>query len=202
MSDPRIPSSYCCGSVQKLSSGDWVMSWGGNTEMTEMSPAGVPQLTITYPTEFSYREEPLKASVHALRSGMDVMVPPLAITADTTPPTTTIGAPASGAVLTGGQWLDAAASDDVGVVHVDFRVTGGSLNNALICSAVLTDFGWLGGWNTSAVPNGSYTLSSVAYDAAGNSAVSPGVPVTVAKLASLRLPLARPGGPVWVRDAG
>ena len=180
VSDSRAPSSFCCGSVQKLSTGDWVMSWGANDLMTELSPSGVPQLTITYPLRFSYREAPLKASVKALRGGMDAMVPPLVITGDSSPPTTTVTIPANGAVVTGGVWLDAGATDNTGVTNVEFRLTGGGLHNSVVAEAVPTLYGWLAGWSSATVPNGTYTLQSEAYDAAGNSAESAGVTVTVA----------------------
>ena len=47
-------TSPCCGSAAKLPSGNWVMSWGGTTSVTELTPAGnrVEALTLGV---FSYR---------------------------------------------------------------------------------------------------------------------------------------------------
>ena len=74
ITDVRTKPSACCGSAIKLPTGDWVMAWGDNDFTTELNSMGVPQLTITYPGLSSYRAELLKATVPALRAGMDAMV--------------------------------------------------------------------------------------------------------------------------------
>ena len=107
----------------------------------------------------------------------------VAVAVDNTPPTTGVVVPGSGATLSGGTYLDAAASDNVGVARVEFHLTGGSLSDTVLTAAVPTIYGWLAYWNSASVPNGTYTLSSVAYDKAGNSARSVGVPVTVTNAA-------------------
>ena len=94
-------------------------------------------------------------------------------------PTTSILIPANGAALSGTAILDASASDNVKVSRVEFRLTGGSYNNALIGAATLTYYGWIYSWDTTTVPNGPYTLNSVAFDAAGNSTRSPNVNIAV-----------------------
>jgi hypothetical protein len=48
----------------------------------------------------------------------------------------------------------------------------------VICTASLTVYGWLCSWNTTTVPNGSYTLHSEAFNSGGN-ALSAAVNVTV-----------------------
>ena len=40
-------------------------------------------------------------------------------------------------------------------------------------------YGWIADWNTRTVPNGTYTLQSVAYDAEGFSTHSTGITVSV-----------------------
>ena len=95
-------------------------------------------------------------------------------------PSTSVLFPSSGATLSGSGLLDASASGNVAVTKVEFRLTGGALNNALIATATPTYYGWLAGWNTTTVPNGTYTLQSVAYDASGNSGKSAGVTITIA----------------------
>jgi outer membrane protein assembly factor BamB len=92
-------------------------------------------------------------------------------------PVTNVLLPSNGATLTGSQSLDASASKDV--TKVEFHLTGGTLNNALIATAALTYYGWLAGWNTTTVPNGTYTLQSVAYYASGASGTSTGTTITV-----------------------
>ena len=75
--------------------------------------------------------------------------------------------------------LDAGASDVVGVTKLEFHLTGGSLNHTLIATATGTRYGWLANWNSTTVPDGTYTLQSFAYDAAGNQGGSTGVTIIV-----------------------
>jgi hypothetical protein len=77
VTDSRATYSGCCGSAIRLPDLDWVISWGENDFMTELSRTGVPQITITYPGQFSYRAELDEATVPAMRQGMDDMVAPL-----------------------------------------------------------------------------------------------------------------------------
>ena len=73
--------------------------------------------------------------------------------------------------------LDASASN---ATSVEFRLFGGiyGYNAPVLCTATATIYGWLCGWNTTTVPNGSYTLVSVA-SGAGGSASSSGVSITI-----------------------
>ena len=81
--------------------------------------------------------------------------------------------------MSGNTDLDATASDNVAVTKVEFHLSGGSLSDQLIATAVPTSYGWLASWNATTVPNGTYSLQSVAFDAAGNSAHSTGVTIMV-----------------------
>jgi len=112
--------------------------------------------------------------------GLSSYSAPITITVDNPPPTTSVILPSSGATLSGSQWLDASASSDVAVKTVEFRLTGGALNNALIATGTPTYYGWLADWNTTTVPNGTYTLQSVATDASGNSGTSAPITLVVA----------------------
>jgi hypothetical protein len=96
------------------------------------------------------------------------------------PPVTSMISPKNGATLKGGLWLDASATDIDGVTKVDFRLTGGTLHSALIATGTPTTFGWLAGWSTTSVPNGTYKLQTVAFDAAGKSSESTSITITVA----------------------
>ncbi len=92
-------------------------------------------------------------------------------------------APTNRARLKGYSWLVASASVTFGSVKVnvdkvEFEVTGGSLEHAIIGAAGYTEFGWLYPWNTAAVANGTYRIQSIAHSG-GNVSVSPAVRVTV-----------------------
>ena len=101
--------------------------------------------------------------------------PPVTIIVDNeaTPPTTALLLPAKGSSVSGSQViLSARASDNVPVATVEFHLTGGSLNNALIATGTQSPYGWLAYWDSTTVPDGTYTLQSDAYDTAGNQGVS------------------------------
>ena len=104
----------------------------------------------------------------------------VAVTVDNTPPQTAVIVPVTGSALSGSAPVDALATDNVGVSKVVFTLTGGSLSHAVVATGTPTLYGYLAFINTRAVANGTYTLQSVATDAAGNSTTSTGVAVTVA----------------------
>ena len=60
------------------------------------------------------------------------------------------------------------AGFNVGLAKVDFELTGKSLHNAVIGDAVHTKGLWVSTWNTKTVPDGTYGLRSVAYNAEGD----------------------------------
>jgi hypothetical protein len=100
--------------------------------------------------------------------------------ADSTPPTTSILRPhQSRRPLSGWAALDARASDNVAPSKVEFYLTGGNYTNALIGVANPSPYGWIAVWDTTSVPNGTYTLNSVAVDYAGNVGRSANVNITV-----------------------
>ena len=106
----------------------------------------------------------------------------ITVTVDNTPPATAVIVPATGATLSGtGAHLDAtaSASSGVGINSVQFVLTGGSYNKTVLGTATPTLSGELFAWNTTTVLNGTYTLQSLATDAAGNTAYSPGITITV-----------------------
>ena len=74
--------------------------------------------------------------------------------------------------------LDAGAS--AGVTDVQFELTGGSLSDSVIATAVPTYYGWIAEWNSTTVANGSYTLQSVATEG-GSKTTSPSISMTVNK---------------------
>jgi hypothetical protein len=92
------------------------------------------------------------------------------------PPTTFVGIPPNNATVSGtSQLLDAGGSS--GATLIQYEITGGTLTNQIVATAVPTIFGWIALWNTTAVANGSYSLQSVASFSGGVSATS--APITV-----------------------
>jgi hypothetical protein len=94
---------------------------------------------------------------------------------DTTPPTVSITSPASGATVSGTTSVTASASDNVGVVDVQFLLDGGSNGSVDATTAPYSV-----SWNTATASDGSHTITAIARDAAGNSTTSAPVSVTVA----------------------
>jgi hypothetical protein len=96
---------------------------------------------------------------------------------DTSAPVVAISAPASGATVSGTTTVSATASDNVGVVGVQFKRDGATLG------AEDGTAPYSFAWNTIAAPNGSYVITAVARDAAGNTTTSAPVSVTVSNAA-------------------
>jgi hypothetical protein len=76
ITDPRAPSSLCCGSARKLEDGNWLIGWGGNGTSSLLTPHGRLISRFTIDDVFSYRtiaqpESAVKRS--ALRNGMDAL---------------------------------------------------------------------------------------------------------------------------------
>ena len=101
------------------------------------------------------------------------------ITVKNSLPTTAVLIPSNGATLSGSTYLDASASN---ATSVEFLLFGGSYGYSahVACTATTsTAYGWLCAWNTTTVPNGSYTLLSEAFNSAGSTLSSSGVRITV-----------------------
>ena len=96
-----------------------------------------------------------------------------AVGADTQAPAVAVSSPVSGSTVSGLVAVDVAASDNVGVTRVDLRVNGNTVASDSVAPYQFS-------WNSSQSPNGSASLSAVAYDATGNSKTSTAVSVNVA----------------------
>ena len=92
---------------------------------------------------------------------------------DTTPPTASITSPAGGATVSGTITVSANASDNVGVVGVQFQLDGANLG------AEDTTAPYAVTWDTGTAAAGNHSLRAVARDAAGNTGVAAAVTVTV-----------------------
>ena len=93
---------------------------------------------------------------------------------DSTPPTTALTAPASGATLIGTPTVSATATDNVGVTKVEYYAGAMLIGSASSAPYSIS-------WNTESVASGSYSMTSKAYDAAGNVGTSAAIPVIVSR---------------------
>ncbi len=98
VSDTSIPQSGCCGSARKQSGGDWLVDWGGTTNIEELpanSSGGDAVFSLSLSGVFSYRAQPITAADYgtALTAGMNAQYPRAA--QDGGPPSNIPEAPAS-----------------------------------------------------------------------------------------------------------
>jgi hypothetical protein len=127
-------------------------TYGGDIDHDESADA-VPVSVESPPEEPSSEEPPQEESP----------TEPPASPADTTVPTVTIVSPVDGGAIPKGKvTITAEASDDVGVTNVEFLVNG--TVKCVDGSAA----SWTCTWTLSSKPVEGYTLSAIAYDAAGN----------------------------------
>jgi len=96
---------------------------------------------------------------------------------DTTAPTVSLTAPAAGASLSGTVAVTASATDNVGVVGVQFLLDGANLGAEVTGAGPSYTFNW----NTTTAATGTHTLSARARDAAGNAATAATVSVSVSR---------------------
>ena len=87
------------------------------------------------------------------------------------PPTTTVLVPSTHATVSGTRVV-IDASDSSGTTHVQFELNGG----AVIATATPTIVGWIALWNSTTVPNGTYTLQSLA---SANGVGGPSAAITI-----------------------
>jgi hypothetical protein len=95
---------------------------------------------------------------------------------DTTAPTVSITSPAPQDTVTGSIVVSATATDDVGVVGVQFAIDGAPLGAEIISAPYSMT------WNTATTSNGPHTIAAVARDAAGNTSES-AIAVSVSNVA-------------------
>ena len=153
--------------------------------VTWPTPAGIPGATPGSCTPASGSTFPLFTSTvtcQVLDNNGDVATGTFQVAVQpTTQYFTRLLVPSDGAVLAGAPYLDAGAGDSPGVTKVVFEVSGGTLSNQVIATATPTIVGWLAQWNTTTVPNGTYTLETVATDADKNTDTSTPITVSVKK---------------------
>ncbi len=98
---------------------------------------------------------------------------------DTTAPTVSITAPANNTTVSDSPVIVSAnASDNVGVIGVQFELDGANLG------AEDTNAPYSATWDTTSVTDGTHTLTAVARDAAGNRATATAISVLVSNASS------------------
>lgn len=143
------------------------------------SPFTVAHLTAgnrggSSPTNyFSGRVDDVRFYTRAL-NGADVAELYSTTSVDTTEPTVSLLSPSNGATLAGEVLVSATSTDDTGVSGVSFYYDSTSLIGTEDVSAPYEV-----SWDTTGLSNGSYALTAVARDAAGNTATSSAIAVTV-----------------------
>jgi hypothetical protein len=115
---------------------------------------------------------------HSKIAGSDASVAFSTTAPDTTPPTVGITSPTGGATVSATITVTAAASDNVGMVGVQFLLDGAPLG------AEDTTVPYSVSWDTTAATNGSHTLTARARDVGTNTTTSSGVGVTVSNTAA------------------
>jgi poly(hydroxyalkanoate) depolymerase family esterase len=95
---------------------------------------------------------------------------------DTTAPTVSITFPLASATVAGAIDIAATAADDIGVTKVEFLIDGVVVGQGVSAQQAGP---YTFNWNTTAYSLGVHTLQAKAYDAAGNTAASGSVSVTV-----------------------
>jgi methionine-rich copper-binding protein CopC len=93
--------------------------------------------------------------------------------ADTTPPVVSVTSPTQGESIFGSAVLNATAFDNTGVTGVQFLVNGTNLGSQLTGAPFRIP------WNTASLASGQYVITALAQDAAGNTATSPGITVSI-----------------------
>ncbi len=158
---------------------DSLVEYGTSTSYGQSTPLNASLVTnhsmslasLTPSTLYHYRVQSKDAAGNLATSSDFTFTTTAA--ADTTPPTVSITSPASGATVSGTVTVSASASDNVGVVGVQFLLDGANLGPEDTTAPYTVS------WNTTTAANGTHTLSARARDAAGNTATSAPVSVSV-----------------------
>lgn len=182
---PSIPTNLAATAI---SSSQINLSWTASTDNIGVTGyhiyrGGVQIATVTTllysntglssSTTYSYTVAALDAAGNTSGQSTSVSATTLAVPADTTPPTISLTSPSAGSTVSGTVTVSATASDNVGVVGVQFKLDGANLGIEDTTSPYSVS------WDTTTTTNGSHSLTAVARDAAGNNAIATNVTITV-----------------------
>lgn len=86
ISDPEVPTSYCCGSARRVPNGDWLIDWGQATwgvnpggAIGGYTPDGERTFMLSFDSTFSYRAQPVPQGAvtrQQMRGAMKAMCAP------------------------------------------------------------------------------------------------------------------------------
>ena len=96
-----------------------------------------------------------------------------------TPLRAAVTLPGNGSTLNGKQFLDVRISTQFDVTKVDYVLSGPGREDTTVATGSRTNYGWLGRWNTSTVPDGSYTIEAKVSDSGGRTVMTAPVEVRV-----------------------
>ena len=144
--------------------------WESIPEQTFTVPSGTVTTRITL---FTSKED-------GTHDYDNISIKPVsAASKDTIPPTVQVAKPAAGAFLSGPITLAAVADDNIGVTAVRFQYQSGSQTWSELGDAMPGSGTWIFDWHSAGVTDGTYNIRAIARDAAGNSAASGSVTVTI-----------------------
>jgi hypothetical protein len=143
------------------------------------STASYADTTVVAGTSYAYAVAAVDAAnnVSSLSASVTVTTP----APDTQAPTVNISSPTTGSTVAGTVTISAAASDNVGVAGVQFKVDGVNVGAEDVTAPYSVS------WNTTAATNGSHAVTATARDTAGNSTLSAAVSLTVNNLSGAPL---------------
>jgi outer membrane protein assembly factor BamB len=173
-SSPAVANGvvYVGSSDQKL----YAFDGSGVTDCAGLPKSCTPLWTTT--TGGAVNSSPAIANALILVGSADDTVD--AFTLEKVPPQTSVVSPTTGSMLSGVTLLTATATDNATVSGVEFHLTDAANHDFVIGVASRQPSDWEYSWDSSFVPNGTYTLTSVATDAVGNKARSAPVTITTA----------------------
>ena len=146
-----------------------------STQQTNAVAAHIGHRPEGWGSEFNGRIDDTRIYTRALTQAevqTDMNTPLAAGASDTTPPTVSITSPSNNATVNNVVNVTANASDDVGVVGVQFMLDGTNLG------AEDTTSPYSVSWDTTSAANGPHSLTARARDNAGNTTTSSAVTVT------------------------
>jgi hypothetical protein len=169
----QLPGGFVAGSYSATlaaTGGSTPYSWSllsgtlpsGLTLNAGGSISGTPSLAGSFP--FTVQVKDAAALSASANFSINVVTPS---------PTVVISSPANGATVSGSISVSGTASDSVSISSVQVALDGGSYSNASGTNS------WSFNLNTASLPNGSHTLMAKVGDAAGISATSTPVSITV-----------------------
>jgi beta-lactam-binding protein with PASTA domain len=143
--------------------------------------SGTDPYTYTPPATTTVPATPSDVFTYEIRDSTGqtaVGIVKVGLIADIVNPSVNISAPAADSTVSGNVSIQAAASDNVGVVRVQFFVDDVEIGNDVTTPFSIS-------WDSRTVADGIHTISALARDAAGNPGASSGVGVKVLNAAAM-----------------